>query len=56
MDHDQYISEAERQLNDNIYYQLFDHDPMTEFAIQVAETVNKMHDEDYITEKILNIS
>ena len=51
MDRDQYISEAERQLNDNTYYQLLDHDPTTEFAIQVADTVNKMHDEGYITEK-----
>ena len=51
MDRDQYISEAERQLNDNSYYQLLDHDPTTEFAIQVADTVNKMHDKGYITEK-----
>ena len=39
-----------------IYYQLLDHNLTTEFAIQVAETVNKMHDEGYITEKIRNIS
>ena len=51
MDRDQYISEAERQLNDNTYYQLLDHDPTTEFATQVAETVNKMHDKGYITDK-----
>ena len=40
MDRDQYISEAERQLNDHTYYQLFDHNPMTEFAIKVAGTIN----------------
>ena len=56
MDRVQYISEAKRQLNDNTYYQLLDHDPTTEFAVQVAETVNKMHDEGYITEKIWNIT
>ena len=51
MGRDQYISEAERQLNDNTYYQLLDHDPTTEFAVQGAETVNKMHGEGYIKGK-----
>ena len=56
MDRYRYISEDERQLNDHTYYQLLDPDPTTEFAIQVAETVNEMHDEGYITEKKRNIS
>ena len=47
----QNISEAERQRNDHSYCQLLDHNETTEFVIQVAEIVNKMHVEGYIMEK-----
>ena len=56
MDRDQYISEAEGQLNNNTYYQLLDHDPTTEFATQVAETVNKCMTKVILQPKIWNIS
>ena len=58
MDRDQYIllSEDERQLNDNTYYQLLDHDPTTECAIQVAETVKKCMAKVIFQKKIWNVS
>ena len=54
MDRDHYISEAERQLGDSTYYKLLDHDPTPEFAKEVSEAINEMHDEGHISEKNWN--
>ena len=54
MDRDHYISEAERQLGDSTYYKLLDHDPTPEFAKDVSEAINEMHDEGHISEKNRN--
>ena len=51
MDRDQYVSEAERQLNDSTFYKPLDHDPTPEFAKQVSDTVSEMHDQGLISEK-----
>ena len=54
MDRNHYISEAERQLWDSIYYKLLDHDPTPEFAKQVSEAVSEMRDEGDMSESIRN--
>ena len=54
MDRDHYISEAERQLGDSTYYKLLDHDPTPEFAKEVSEAINEMHDEGHISGKNRN--
>ena len=54
MDRDHYISEAERQLGDSTYYRFLDHDPTLEFAKEVSEAINEMHNEGHISEKNRN--
>ena len=56
MDRDQYIAEDERQLKDNTYYQLLEYDPTTEFAIQVAETLNKIESNNVLPPNTLLVS
>ena len=46
-----YVSEAERQLNDSAFYKPLDHDPTLELAKQVSDTVREMHDQGHISEK-----
>ena len=39
MDRENYISEAERQLNDSNFYTSLDHDPTLEYAKQLSDVV-----------------
>ena len=52
MDREYYISEAERQLNDSLFYKALDHDPTHEFAQKVANVVSEMLSGDQISEKM----
>ena len=54
MDRDHYISEAERQLGDFTYYTLLNHNSTPEFAQEMSEAINEMHDEGHISEKNRN--
>ena len=45
MDRDHHASEAERQLNDLIYYELLDHKTIDQFAKKVSEAIEEMFDD-----------
>jgi len=51
MDKDHYVSEAERQLNDTMFYQKLAHDPTEEFQEKVCTTLKKMLEAGQISEK-----
>ena len=46
-----YVSEAERHLNDSAFYNPLDHDPTLEIAKQVSDTIREMHDQGHLSEK-----
>ena len=51
MNREHYISEAEIQLNDSIFYKALDHDATHEFAKKVADAVSEMLNGNRISEK-----
>ena len=50
MDREHYVSEAERQLNDSIFYKALDHDLTHEFAKNVADAICEIRNGDHISE------
>ena len=51
MDHQKYIDEAMRQLNDRRNYRLLDSDPTETFSQQIQCTLDDMHAREVLTDK-----